>query len=298
MLYRQLGNSTLQVSEIGFGCMSLGQDDIENSRLINRAIELGINFFDTADIYERGFNEERIGRILKNHRKSVYIASKAGNQYKSQGGGFDWNPSKKHILSAAEGGLKRLQTDYIDLFQLHGGTAEDPFEETISAFETLKQQGKIRYYGISSLRPNVIRKYVESSRIVSVMMPYSLLDRRPEESCMQLLAANQIGILARGGLAQGLLAGKSRAEYLNYQEHEIEKIKSAIDSLPFEHRTKVQTALQFVLFRQEISAAVVGIRTIGQLEEVAATPEIPRLTSAEINFLSNILPTNYYEQHR
>ncbi len=93
--------------------------------------------------------------------------------------------------------LKRLNTDRIDVYQLHGGTIEDPIEETISAFEQLVQQGKIRYYGISSIRPNVIREYVLRSNIVSVMMQYSLLDRRPEEECLPLLAQKDIGVLAR-----------------------------------------------------------------------------------------------------
>src|SRR6202034_3432729 len=98
-------------------------------------------------------------------------------------------------------------TDYIDLYQLHGGTIDDPIDETIEAFELLQQQGKIRYYGISSIRPNVISEYVQRSNIISVMMQYSLLDRRPEESCLQLLQQNNIGVLARGSVAGGLLAG-------------------------------------------------------------------------------------------
>jgi aryl-alcohol dehydrogenase-like predicted oxidoreductase len=298
MNYRQLGKSTLHLSEIGFGCMSLGSNDIDNANLINRAIELGINFFDTADIYEKGLNEERVGKILKRNRKSIILASKVGNQYKKDGLTLEWNPGKKHILAAAEASLGRLQTDYIDLYQLHGGTIEDPIEETISAFEILKQQGKILYYGISSIRPNVIRQYIKLSNIASVMMQYSLLDRRPEETCIELLNSNGIGILARGGLAKGLLVDKKQINFLNYIEPEILKAKNAIESLTGDHRSKAQAALQFVLQNSEISSAVVGIRTKEQLEDVAATSGAPALTAPEINFLRNILPPNNYDQHR
>lgn len=197
MQYRSLGKSTLTVSEIGFGCMSLGSDDAANARLIHHACEQGVNFFDTADLYEHGQNETSVGKALQDRRSAVIIATKVGNQWKEDGSGWDWNPKKAYIIAAVEASLQRLQTDYIDLYQLHGGTLDDPIDETIAAFETLQQQGKIRYYGISSIRPNVIREYVQRSHIVSVMMQYSLLDRRPEETCLPLLQENNIGVLAR-----------------------------------------------------------------------------------------------------
>ena len=183
-----LGKSTLSVSGIAFGCMSLGKNDKENAALINNAIDAGINYFDTADIYQDGFNEETLGKAVKGKRDRILIASKVGNQRRTDGSGaLDWNPTKAHILSSVEGTLERLQTDYLDLYQLHGGTIDDPIDETIDAFEMLQRQGKIRYYGISSIRPNVIREYIQRSNIVSVMMQYSLLDRRPEETCLPLL---------------------------------------------------------------------------------------------------------------
>ena len=140
-----------------------------------------------ADLYDKGENEKLIGAALKEKRKDVIIATKVGNQWRADGSGWDWNPRKEYILSCVEGSLQRLNIDYIDLYQLHGGTIQDPIDETIEAFELLVQQGKIRYYGISSIRPNVIREYVKRSNIVSVMMQYSLLDRRSEETCLPLL---------------------------------------------------------------------------------------------------------------
>lgn len=294
-----LGNSTLSVSEIAFGCMSLGKNDKENEVLIGNAIECGINFFDTADIYQDGFNEETIGRALKGKRDKIILASKAGNQRRTDGSGaLDWNPSKTHILSAIEGSLKRLQTDYIDLYQLHGGTINDPIDETIEAFEILKQQGKIRHYGISSIRPNVIRAYIQRSGIVSVMMQYSLLDRRPEETCLPMLKEHNIGVLARGTLAGGLLADKPSNPVLNYTVDEVYKMSSAVQAISGNSRNPSQTALRFVLQQSAITSAVVGIRTQKQLEDIVGVIQTPALSDNEIAFLRSQIPINYYTQHR
>jgi aryl-alcohol dehydrogenase-like predicted oxidoreductase len=268
MQYRQLGLSTLMISTVGFGCMSLGQDEAENASVVGLALDSGINFFDTADIYENGRNEEKIGRIVKEKRKQVLIASKVGNCPRSDGSGLDWDASRQHILQSVEGSLRRLQTDYIDLYQLHGGTMEDPIDETIGAFETLQQQGKIRYYGISSIRPAVIGEYIRRSHIVSVMMQYSLLDRRPEESCLGLLKDHDIGVLARGSLAKGLLAGKPPAAFLDYSAAEVAAAAQAIRTISGEHRRPAQTALRFVLQHPAISSAIVGLRTTGQLKDI------------------------------
>jgi aryl-alcohol dehydrogenase-like predicted oxidoreductase len=203
MVYFNVGSSPLKVSGIGFGCMSLPADEKSAIPVLHKAIELGINYLDTADIYNDGINELIIGKAIKGKRDNVVLASKAGNVRRPDGG-LDWNPTKQHILSSIEGSLKRLQTDRIDLYQLHGGTIQDNIDETIEAFELLKQQGKIRYYGISSIRPNVIKEYIKKSSIVSVMTQYSLLDRRPEEETLELLHQNNIGVLVRGSRSPGI----------------------------------------------------------------------------------------------
>jgi len=299
MHFHVLGKSTLSVSGVAFGCMSLGKDDKENATLINNAIDAGINYFDTADIYQDGFNEETLGKAVKGKRDRILIASKVGNQRRTDGSGaLDWNPTKAHILSSVEGTLKRLQTDYLDLYQLHGGTIDDPVDETIDAFEMLRQQGKIRYYGISSIRPNVIRAYIQRSNIVSVMMQYSLLDRRPEETCLPLLEEHTIGVLARGTLAGGLLADKPADAYLNYTVDEVYKMSSALHAISGMSRNASQTALQFVLQQAAITSAVVGIRTQQQLDDIVGAITAPALTDSEIAFLRSQIPVNYYSQHR
>jgi aryl-alcohol dehydrogenase-like predicted oxidoreductase len=298
MILRKLGKSSLEISEVSFGCMSLGENEKENIFLLHKAQELGINYFDTADLYQHGKNEETLGKAFKDKRDKVIIASKAGNQWRADGSGWDWNPRKDYILSCAENSLKRLQTDYIDLFQLHGGTIEDNIDDTIDAFEILLKQGKIRYYGISSIRPNVILEYVNRSNIVSVMMQYSLLDRRPEESCLQLLHDNHIGVLARGSLAKGLLAGKPSTSYLNFSADEVHNMAQAVKSISGKARTPAQTALHYILANPAISSAVTGIRTKEQLEEVVATPERQLLTEQELETLSLVIPANLYDSHR
>jgi aryl-alcohol dehydrogenase-like predicted oxidoreductase len=298
MNYKQLGRSDLQISEIGFGCMSLKGSQEENERLLHRATDLGINYFDTADLYDKGMNEACVGNALKGKRDKVVVATKVGNQWRPDGSGFDWNPKKEYILNSVEGSLKRLQTDYIDLYQLHGGTMEDPIDETIEAFETLQQQGKIRYYGISSIRPNVIREFVQRSNIASVMMQYSLLDRRPEETCFPLLQKNNIGVLARGSVAQGLLINKPAKAYLNYNEEEVKQAAKAVASLSSNQRSAAQTALQFVLQNPTVTSAVAGIRTLEQLEDAVKTVSTPCLTPDEMETLQQAVKINYYDQHR
>ncbi|UYQ91919.1 aldo/keto reductase [Chitinophaga horti] len=298
MNYRVLGKSDLSISEIAFGCMSLGDNDAQNASLVHRAIDLGINFFDTADLYDHGRNEITLGKALKGKREQMVVATKVGNQWRPDGSGWDWNPRKEYILTAVEDSLQRLQTDYIDLYQLHGGTMDDPIDETIDAFERLKQQGKIRHYGISSIRPNVIREWVKRSGIVSVMMQYSLLDRRPEEMCLPMLQELQIGVLARGGVAKGLLAGKTPEEYLNYNLLDVAMAAKHVAALSGEERHASQTALRFVLQQPAITAAVVGIRTPEQLEEAAGTPNTPALKESELEILRQAVRINLFDQHR
>jgi len=278
--------------------MSLQNGGTSNNRLLNDALDQGINFFDTADLYEKGENEIIVGKALKSRRKEAIIATKVGNQWRADGNGWDWNPSRQHILASIDSSLERLQTDFIDLYQLHGGTLDDPIDEIIEALETLVAQGKIRYYGISSIRPNVIREYVARSNIVSVMMQYSLLDRRPEESCLSLLSEHQIGVLARGTLAKGLLIEKEAKPYLDHSRDEVQAATRAMESLIQIDRSKTQVALGFVLKQPTIACAVVGIRTSEHLYRLVDFDQSQPLGENEIEALtSGALPSKYYE-HR
>jgi aryl-alcohol dehydrogenase-like predicted oxidoreductase len=278
--------------------MSLKDNQLENEKIIHQGIEYGINYFDTADLYDKGMNEELVGKALKAKRSQVVIATKVGNRWREDGSGWDWDARKEYIMQAVEASLRRLQTDHIDLYQLHGGTMEDPIDETVDAFEILIKQGKIRYYGISSIRPNVIRRFVSRSNIVSVMMQYSLLDRRPEESCLSLAQKYQVGILARGTVAGGLLVDKPAKPYLNYSIEQVRQAASAIYRMSDSTRTASQTAIQFALDHPAVTSAVVGIRTEKQLKDAVESVSLAHLSKKEKEELNASIPINFYTDHR
>ncbi|MEX0648196.1 MAG: aldo/keto reductase [Balneolaceae bacterium] len=293
MNQRQLGKSDLYVSEIGFGCMSLEPGNPSNSQLIRRAFDAGINFFDTADRYDDGLNEETVGQAVKEFRNDIILATKVGHQKAESGDGWEWKPTKNHILSAVEDSLRRLQTDYIDLYQLHGGTLDDPIDDIIEAFDRLKEEGKIRYYGISSIRPNVIREYVKRSNISGVMMQYSLLDRRPEEECLDLLHDAGISVITRGSLAKGVLIDKPPQETLGYSEAEVARMQEAVNKTG----NPVGASLQFVLSHPAVATAAAGIRTENQLQEIVDGMQKP-VPADRLEKLVGVLEVNRYERHR
>ena len=181
MKKRKLGNSELDISEISLGCMSLPTNINEARPIVEAALDAGITYFDTADLYDKGVNEEIIGTLLKPHRENIILATKVGNRWIEGEDGWTWDPTPAHIKNAVKASLHRLQTDYIDVYQLHGGTTSDPWDEIIDTFEELKKEGLIREYGISSIRPNVFVPFLTNSNAVSNMMQFSLLDCRPEE---------------------------------------------------------------------------------------------------------------------
>lgn len=295
MKYNKLGNSDIEVSEVSFGCMSLEveKNPESASSLLREAHGKGINFFDTADLYNRGLNEEVVGKALKPYRDEVVISTKVGNVWNGDGSGWEWNPTKEYILTGVNESLRRLQTEYIDLYMLHGGTIDDPIDEIIEAFDRLKDQGKIRAYGISSIRPNTIREYVSRSNIDCVMMQYSLLDRRPEEESLDLLAENNISVITRGTLGKGMLINKEPRDYLGYSREEVERLQNAINKT----ENPISTSVQFVLNHPAVASAVLGIRTKEQLDEIVhATGQSIR--SQNLKALETLLEPKVYDQHR
>lgn len=298
MKYRELIKAGLRVSEISFGGMSLGTNHSENQTIIHKAFDAGINYFDTADIYKNGFNEQTVGRALKPIRKQVILATKVGNVPNDEERNWEWNPTKKYILQAVERSLKRLGTDYIDIYQLHGGMIEDDWEESVEAFEILKGQGKILHYGISSIRPNVIRRAAVETGVVSNMIQYSLLDRRSEETAFNVLSENQVGVMVRGVLARGYLAGKELSNYLNWTSEDIEPLINKMNSFSIEKMSLPQLAIQWVLARPEVTTVVAGVRNLHQLDDVLSTCDAPRLTVDQVSELGAVLAPNLYTSHR
>lgn len=303
---RQLGNSDLWVSKMGLGCMSLGTNSDHAEKIIQAALDQGINYFDTADLYDYGVNEEIIGKVLSPIRDQVIIATKVGNRWNDQKNGWHWDPSKAYIKNAVKNSLKRLQTDYIDLYQLHGGTIDDPSEETIEAFEELQQEGLIRYYGTSSIRPNVIKLFAEKSSIVSNMMQYSLLDRRPEE-LFPFLEEEKISVVTRGSVAKGLLSDKvlERLDseelegYLNYTAVEVRELIKSIQSKLFSTgRTMNEIALQYNLAHEAVAAVVTGASSVEQVKDNARAVKATPLHKEEIEYLKWITKETRYDHHR
>lgn len=299
----RLGSSDLYVSEIGFGTMSLPRDEKLALSIIDEAYERGINFFDTADLYDQGRIETVLGIALKGKRDAVIIATKGGNHWEAGKPGWYWDPSKAYIKKACKDSLKRLGTDYIDLYQLHGGTIDDPIDETIEAFEELKQEGYIRYYGISSIRPNVIREYIKRSSIVSVMMQYSILDRRPEEAMLDLLYENNISVIARGPVAKGILSDHGLAKipeagYLDYSKGDLEILIRNLKEQTNPERTLSQTAILYSLAHPAVATAIPGASRMAQLETNIAAIEAPPLSQKELKTIKNLSHANRYEQHR
>lgn len=301
---KQLGKSDLYVSPLSLGCMSLGADEKEASNIVNSALDLGINYLDTADLYDKGLNEEIVGKAIKERRNDIILATKVGNHLREDGSWF-WDPSKAYIKEQAKESLRRLQTDYIDLYQLHGGTIDDPIDETIEAFEELKQEGIIRYYGISSIRPNVIREYVQKSNIVSVMMQHSVLDRRPEESVLELLAENNISVVTRGSLAKGILSTngldvinrKAKDGYLSYTSEQLKKTHRKLSEILHEGQTLNGLAIHYVLSQPAVTSAVLGSSSIQQLEENRNAFE-EQFSDDQLKEAKVITMSNLYDNHR
>lgn len=303
MKKRKLGHSELYVTELGLGCMSIGTEEKAARKIVEAALEEGINYFDTADLYDFGKNERIVGQALKPVREQVILATKVGNRPNPDKTGWTWDPSKAYIKEEVKNSLKRLGTDYIDLYQLHGGTIEDPIEETIEAFEELKAEGFIRCYGISSIRPNVIREYIKKSSIVSVMMQYSILDRRPEEEALPLSHEHGISVVTRGPLAKGLLSDKllSKATekgYLDYSYEDLSEILPGLKEKVASARSFTEVALQYNLATPAVASVVVGASSPEQIRSNAAAIRSNPLTKEEVLFIKKVTKPSVYREHR
>lgn len=306
MKYNTLGASSLSVSEIGLGCMSLSQaPEAEAIKTIEMAIDAGVNFFDTADLYEKGANEELLGKALKGRREDVIIATKVGNRWDPKKEGWYWDPSKEYIKAAVKDSLKRLNTDYIDLYQLHGGLISDPIFEVIDAFNELKQEGLIKEFGISTLRPNVIHRFIDCAAIASIMMQYNMIDRRPEEY-FDFFVDYNVSVIARGPLCKGILTDQWRDKFpklppdgfLDYSRDEIHELNEKLETLRTEEKGLTQLALQFSLSHPAVATIIPGARNVEQLQEILKVLESPPLTDKEMGLIQEWTKSLLYQQHR
>jgi aryl-alcohol dehydrogenase-like predicted oxidoreductase len=262
-----------------------------------------VTLFDTADLYDHGVNEEHVGETLHGVRDKVVIATKVGNRWRPDGSGWDWDPTEKYILQAVRESLRRLKTDYIDLYQLHGGTIDDPAEETVRAFERLLQEGTIRAWGISSIRPNVVRRYAAlaergAAGISSEMVQYNVLDRRPEEEILETAARAGIGVLVRGAVAGGLLAGKPAAAYLDLSASEVKSAQDALRAISGSDTIMAQAAIRFALSHPAVTAVAAGASSAAQVEANVAAADGPPLGEADRRALREAVRQLRYTSHR
>ncbi|MCT2080372.1 aldo/keto reductase [Staphylococcus epidermidis] len=271
-MQKNILKSGIEISELGLGCMSLGTDYKKAQPIIESAIDNGITYFDTADIYDQGVNEEIVGKALKKYqnRDDIVIGTKVGNRL-TDDGHMTWDPSKKHIKESVKGSLKRLGLNHLDLYQLHGGTIDDPLDETISAFDELKQEGYIRAYGISSIRPNVIDYYLKNSQIETLMSQFNLIDNRPE-SLINDVHDKQVKILARGPVFKGLLTAKSvdvidekfENGVLDYTQDELGSTIASIKEL---ESNLTALSFKYLTSHDAMGSIIVGASNVEQLEE-------------------------------
>ena len=296
MKYSTLIESKIKLSEIGLGCMSLSPGLSSSKAVLDAAISGGINFLDTADLYDQGWNEQAVGEAIKEIRSQVILATKVGNELRADGSGWDWNPRKSYILKAVEKSLSRLQTDYIDLYQLHGGTIDDPWDETLEAFEILKEQGKIRAFGISSIRPNVIREVLSKSNPATIMMQYNPLDRRTEETAFPAIEKSSAKVLVRGAFVKGLPIDKTPKSFLNYNANQVKGFQDFVNAQDFSPEAML---IRFGLAQPVVASLVIGASSVTQVEKILEGYEQSQTISEETLFqFQQKFPANHYDSHR
>lgn len=296
MKTRTLGNSTLNISEISLGCMSLPPIETDVKPIIDAAIDAGITYFDTADLYDRGENEKVVGQALKEHRHNILLATKVGNRWEDGKDGWGWDTSARYINEAVRSSLQRLQTDYLDVYQLHGGTTEDNWEEIIDTFEGLKKEGLIREYGISSIRPNAFIPFLQTSAAISNMMQFNILDERAGEY-FEPIQASGASVVTRGTVAKGLLTNDWRKRLKSFMSYDEAQAKELLEKIEALYGDVHATALAFNLHYETVASTVIGARTKQQLLQNLAAYEKAQ-TLSDIGQLTNFTRQDRYTDHR
>ena len=310
MRYRRLGKTEFHVSEVGFGAWAIGgnkhghsygpTDNAASLRAIARAFDLGCTFFDTADIYGHGLSEKLLAQALQKHRHACIIATKVGNDFYH--GPFRKNFDPDYIRFALEKSLQRLQTDCIDLYQLHNPPLMMLERgEHYAILDELKQEGKIRHYGVSVHDAYEGLMAIETGKPEVIQVGYNLLRQEPRDELFAVAQEQDIGLIAREPLANGLLTGKyatdatfdasdMRAqwppEYLAFQVQLVEKLRFlATDG----QRTLAQAALRFVFDEDAVSVVIPGMKTVEQVVENIAAAELPALSPRERDAVRDIV---------
>ena len=288
MRYRQLGNTGLKVSEIGTGCWAIGGNQFGNSygftgdeesiSAIRRAVELGCNFFDTADVYGHGHSEELLGQALKHVRNEIIIATKVGGNFYGPYPKADF--SEKYLFFAVEKSLERLQTDTIDLYQLHNPPIEMIQKgDLFKPLDKLKKEGKIRFYGLSIHDPLEGVISMEVSKPATIQVVYNAIRRYAETELFPKAKEKGVGIIAREPLHNGFLTGKYQISDTfipgdirhDWPKEYIARILEVVEKWKRQQRSSTlsltQLSLRFVLSNDAVSCVIPGTKTVKQVEE-------------------------------
>ncbi|HEV2230718.1 MAG TPA: aldo/keto reductase [Thermoplasmata archaeon] len=302
MQRRPLGRTGLQVSEIGFGAWAVGGNahgnsygptvDVESVAAIRKAADLGVNFFDTADVYGWGHSEELLGQALEDRRDEVFLATKVGGDFYHSGVRMNFDPG--YIAFALERSLQRLRTDHVDLYQLHNPPAElmsDP--GSYEVLEDLKAEHKVGHYGVSVHEPFEASLCLEAGKPEVLQSPFSLFRQEWIDDLLADARKAGVGIIAREPLGNGFLTGRT-APGSTFPPGDIRqhwpptmiagRIAAAarLSFLVKPNRTMAQAALRFVLAFPEISVAIPGAKTAVQVAENVGAADAPLLTQAEV----------------
>jgi len=313
---RALGSSGLKVSAMGLGCMTMSdfygsdRDEQESIRTIHRALDLGVNFLDTSDLYGNGENEKLVGKAIKDRRDEVVLATKFG--VVREGGYWGYNGSPRYVKAAAEASLRRLGVDHIDLYYLHRIDPFTPIEETVGAMAELVKEGKVRYIGLSEAPAQLIRRAHAVHPITAVQTEYSLWSRDIEDEVLPTLRELGIGFVAYSPLGRGFLTGTiQRYEDLDYsdvrrnfprfQGQNLQKnlqFVARIQEMAAEKGcTAPQLALKWILMQGNDIVPIPGTKRRKYLEENIAALQV-ELTDSDLQRLNQIAPKNVAAGHR